>query len=128
MQLDSFYALEKAIKRLQEATEHKEQNDFIRDAAIQRFEFTIELFWKCLKKILSYEKIESETPKDVLSKSYQYQLIDSEHMWIKMLDDMNNTSYAYDEENAKIIFDHIKEYVPIFIETYHKIKEKYKIF
>lgn len=99
--------------------------DYIIDAAIQRFEFTIELFWKVLKKILAYEKVESSTPRDVLSKAYQYKLIDREEIWLAMLDDRNNTSHAYKEELAKIIFDHIKNYLPVFLETYQKLESKY---
>jgi nucleotidyltransferase substrate binding protein (TIGR01987 family) len=74
---DYFYNLGRAINRLQEVLEHPQQNqiDYLRDAAIQRFEFTIELFWKILKKILFHEKIESTTPRDTLSKAYQYKLI-----------------------------------------------------
>ena len=32
--------------------------EIYRDATIQRFEFTVELFWKSLKKIMEYEKID----------------------------------------------------------------------
>ena len=51
---DSFQSLGKAIERLKEVLEHPQlnENDFMRDATIQRFEFSIELFWKVLKKIL----------------------------------------------------------------------------
>ena len=44
-----------------------------------------------------------------------------------MLDDRNNTSHAYDEEKAKIIFEHIKSYLPIFEATYDSLKDKYNL-
>ena len=124
---DYFYNLGNTINRLKDVLEHPQLDeiDYIRDAAIQRFEFTIELFWKVLKKILAYEKVECSTPRDVLSKAYQYNLIDREDIWLAMLDDRNNTSHAYKEEQAKIIFDHIKTYLPIFLETYQKLESKY---
>jgi len=126
---DYFYTLGKAIDRLQEVMEHPQlyQIDCMRDAAIQRFEFTIELFWKSLKKILFYEKSEATTPRDTLSKAYQYKLIDNEKIWLEMLEDRNNTSHAYKEETAKIIFEHIKGYLPIFQSTYRILKEKYNL-
>lgn len=126
---DSFYALGKAIDRLKEVLEHPQLNqiDCMRDAAIQRFEFTIELFWKILKKVLFHEKIESTTPRDTLSKAYQYKLIDNEEVWLAMLDDRNNTSHAYKEEEARIIFEHINNYLPVFQTTYRELKEKYKL-
>jgi len=99
----------------------------MQDAAIQRFEFVIELFWKVLKKILVYEKIEGITPRDILSKSFQFQLIDDETMWLQMLDDRNNASHIYNEESAKKVFDNIKLYLPIFERTYVKLKKKYNL-
>lgn len=126
---DHFNSLGNAIDRLQEVIEHPglDQIDFLRDATIQRFKLTIELFWKALKKILFHEKVESTTPRDVLSKSYQYGLINDQEVWLQMLDDRNNTSHAYKEKEAKIIFEHIKEYLPIFQKTYLSLGKKYKL-
>jgi nucleotidyltransferase substrate binding protein (TIGR01987 family) len=126
---DNFYTLGNAINRLKEVLEHKdlENIEFLRDATIQRFEFTIELFWKLLKKVLLHEKIEATTPRDTLNKAYQYRLINDENIWLKMLDDRNNTSHAYKEHEAKIIFENIKNYLPVFISTYESLKEKYKM-
>ena len=59
--------LGKALKKLREACDkaekQNEEMEIYRDATIQRFEFTVELFWKSLKKILEYEKIEANTPR-----------------------------------------------------------------
>jgi len=126
---DYFDTLGRAVSRLQEVMEHPDvnTNDYMRDAAIQRFEFTIELSWKMLKKILYHEKVETTTPRDTLSKAYQYTLIDDEDIWLRMLDDRNNTSHAYKEEEAKRIFDNIKGYVPVFVATYERLKKKYDL-
>ncbi len=126
---DYFNSLGQAITRLSEAINHPDidENDLIQDASIQRFEFTIELFWKVLKKILAYEKLDSITPRETLSKSFQFKLIDNEEIWLKMLDDRNNTSHNYKQENANLGFHNIKTYLQVFEETYNKIKEKYKL-
>jgi nucleotidyltransferase substrate binding protein (TIGR01987 family) len=126
---DYFNTLGRAIDRLQDVLEHPEldQIDYLRDAAIQRFEFTIELFWKLLKKVLLHEKVESTTPRDTLNKAYQYMLIHDEQIWLAMLDDRNNTSHAYKEEAAKVIFGHIKTYMPVFQSTYKALKNKYNL-
>lgn len=79
------------------------------------------------KKILQYEQVETTTPRDALSKAYQYKLIDSEDIWLSMLNDRNNTSHAYNEEKAKQIFQHIQSYLPIFVATYKTLKDKYDI-
>jgi hypothetical protein len=44
-----------------------------------------------------------------------------------MLDDRNNTFHAYKEEAAKIIFEHIKTYLPVFQKTYNNLKDRYKL-
>lgn len=126
---DYFNDLGRAIKRLQEVIEHSDidKNDYMQDASIQRFEFVIELFWKVLKKILSYEKINAITPRDVLSQSFQFNLIDDEEMWLKMLDDRNNTSHVYKQEDAKKVFENIKTYLPVLRKTYDKLKTKYHL-
>ena len=98
----------------------------MQDAAIQRFEFVIELYWKTLKKILAYEKVESTTPRDVLSKAFQFNLIDDEDAWLATLDDRNNTSHMYSQEEAKRVFSRIKAYLPVLRKTYDTLKDAYK--
>lgn len=126
---DYFATLGTAIERLAEVIRHPDvnKNDFMRDSAIQRFEFVIELFWKVLKKILIYEKLETVTPRDIFAKAYQSKLIDDEKIWLAMLDDRNNTSHGYKQEEAKRIFENIKTYLLIFEGTYGRLKIKYQL-
>jgi nucleotidyltransferase substrate binding protein (TIGR01987 family) len=129
MKVKEFYFenLGNALERFKDVMQHPdlEKNTYMRDAAIQRFEFTIELFWKVLKKVLHYEKVETTTPRDVLNKAFQYKLIDDEAIWLKMLDDRNNTSHVYNEKDAERIFVHIKSYLPIFVTSYQSLKDRY---
>ena len=85
----------------------------------------IELSWKMLKKILSYEKIESTTPLDVLRKAYQFNLINDEDQWLSILDDRNNTSHMYKQKDAKRVFENIKRHFPVMHKTYITLKEIY---
>lgn len=126
---DYFDSLGRVVDRFKEVMQHPdlEKNTYMRDAAIQRFEFTIELFWKVLKKVLQYEKVEATTPRDVLNKAFQYKFIDDEAMWLRMLDDRNNTSHVYKEEDAERIFKHIKSYLPVFEVSYQKLKAQYHL-
>ncbi|WP_342269881.1 HI0074 family nucleotidyltransferase substrate-binding subunit [Rickettsia endosymbiont of Orchestes rusci] len=124
---DYFHTLGPAITRLHNVIESSkvDKNDYVLDASIKRFEFVIELFWKVLKKILTYEKIDSTTPRDVLSKAFQFSIIDNEEIWLKMLDERNNTSHVYKYEDAKRVFENIKLYLPILEKTYNKLEKKY---
>ncbi|WP_316353807.1 HI0074 family nucleotidyltransferase substrate-binding subunit [Candidatus Trichorickettsia mobilis] len=115
----ALYALEIiAVKPLQEDRSNI-------DATIQRFEFTIELFWKLLKSILESKGVEVLYPKDILREAYKGYLIDHEEQWLRMLKDRNLTSHTYDENLADIIYQRILTYVPLFKETYIKLADKF---
>lgn len=127
---DKFSILGNAINSFEEVLSHPEinTNKFIRDSAIKRFEFTFELFWKTIKKILYViEKEETTGPRDALSKSYQYKAIDDEKLWLSMLDDRNEASHIYNEEIAKHLLENIKSYLPIYQTTYQNLKNKYNL-
>ena len=69
MQLDVF---KKAVSRLEEAV-RQEKDNFIRDAVIQRFGFSIELAWKTTKRIMGTA---TSAPKDVVREMAQSGYID----------------------------------------------------
>jgi nucleotidyltransferase substrate binding protein (TIGR01987 family) len=71
----------------------------LRDATIQRFEFVVELCWKTLKRCLLIEGIEAYTPKEVLKQAFQSHWLDSEKIWLEMLDDRNLMSHIYSHSN-----------------------------
>lgn len=125
----SFNNLNNRLKNLENIIllTNTEKNDYIQDATIYRYKFVIEMFWKTLKKVLSYEKIESTTPRDTIAKTFQFELIDDEEIWLKMLDDRNRTSHIYSQTEAHEIFQNIKTYLPVFQKSYTHIKNMYKI-
>ncbi|MCX7338803.1 MAG: HI0074 family nucleotidyltransferase substrate-binding subunit [Alphaproteobacteria bacterium] len=124
---DYFDSLGDALARLGDVLKHPdlEAVDYLQDAAIQRFEFTIELFWKVLKKFLAYEKIDTTTPRDVLKNAFQYNFIDDEDVWLLMLDDRNKTSHLYKQEQAKQIFKNIQSHYPVMQRTYDALKNRF---
>lgn len=104
------YALNRyseAVERLKEAINEKESSLSI-DGTIQRFEFTFELAWKMLQKVLRYQGLDCNSPRDCLRKAYSSGIISDEELWLNMLDDRNITSHIYDEAHAKEIYDRIK--------------------
>lgn len=125
---ESFEALGDALERLEEVIDMPlDDRRIIADATIQRFEFTFELFWKTLKRVLLQEGIDAKTPKETLQKAFQLKWIDSEELWINMLRDRNETSHIYDEEKAKEIFEHIKVYFPSLKSAYELLSSKIKL-
>ena len=94
----------------------------LRDSLIQRFEFTVDLFWKYIKKILELqlkEPSELNSPRSVIESACKAKILseqDAEKI-IEMIKCRNKTSHIYLEE----ISDTIGAQVP----GYYKIIKKY---
>ena len=96
------------------------------DATIQRFEFSVELFWKLLKRLLLDLGQETNFPKAVLREAFATGLIDQDQAWIQMLNDRNQTSHTYDEELADVIYGRIKKiYIPLMQTTLAALEKAY---
>ena len=116
----------KALSSLEAiAQEPRQPNRVNVDATIQRFELTIELFWKLLRRILHSLGREVTYPREILKEAYAGRLIDDEESWLQMLEDRNNTSHTYDEELADQIYENIKRYCPVMRETYTRLHQQF---
>ena len=117
--------LQNAVKRLREAVAQPE-SDLIRDAVIQRFEFTFELVWKSLKLYLERQGLDCGGPRSTLKKAFTEGLInspDEADVWLRVLEDRNLTSHAYDEALATRIYQHVvQEYVALLGQMADKIQ------
>jgi nucleotidyltransferase substrate binding protein (TIGR01987 family) len=101
--------LQNAVKRLREAVAQPE-SDLVRDAVIQRFEFTFELIWNSLKLYLERQGLDCGGPRSTLKKAFTEGLInspDEADVWLQVLEDRNLTSHAYDEALATRIYQHV---------------------
>ena len=116
--------LEKALNRLGEALDEANDNALMIDGTIQRFEFTVELFWKTLKRSLAAEGIEANSPKETLKQAYAAKWLNDETIWLQMLKDRNETSHVYDEDKAREIYSHIKAYYKLLQTTYQFLVKK----
>jgi nucleotidyltransferase substrate binding protein (TIGR01987 family) len=102
------------------------ESEFIRDATIQRFEFTFEAVWKALKLYLERQGHECGGPRPTLKKAFTENLIPSPEeadRWLQMLEDRNRTSHAYNEILARQIHQRILlDYAPLLIRMAEKIQ------
>jgi nucleotidyltransferase substrate binding protein (TIGR01987 family) len=112
-----------ALERLAEALQEPTENKLAIDGTIQRFEFVIELYWKTLKRLLAWEGIQTQTPREALQRAYQAGWLADETAWLQMLRDRNQTSHLYHEAMARQIYDHIKQYFPEMERTYHFLQQ-----
>ncbi len=97
------------------------ENEIHRDASIKRFEFTFELFWKLLKLKLEIEGIEANSPRKVFQEAYKLRWILEEEIFLKMLQDRNETSHAYQENVAIRVYKDLKLFTKAMREIIQRI-------
>lgn len=99
-------AFGKALARLQEALTEP-PSSLVRDAAIQRFEFSFELGWKAVKEVLRKQGLDCRSPKSCLREAFRQGWIDDEAAGLLLLNDRNLTSHTYDETLAEKIYQRL---------------------
>jgi nucleotidyltransferase substrate binding protein (TIGR01987 family) len=72
----------------------------IREAAIQRFEYTFELSWKLMNSLLSDQGMGSAGVKNIIRAAAQLGLIESPTRWFEFAEARNKASHIYKEEVA----------------------------
>jgi nucleotidyltransferase substrate binding protein (TIGR01987 family) len=88
-------------------------SSIVRDAAIQRFEYTFEATWKAAQAVLLDRfGIELASPKPVVRTSLENGLLTEEEarIGLAMVDHRNLTAHTYNEELANEIFAQIPSY------------------
>ena len=107
---------ERALASLQELVPQyleKKENIILRDAMIQRFDYSTEAFWKYLKAYLSMEhNLSANSPREVIRTGLKTNLYSEEisKELLQMLDDRNLTSHTYVEKLAESIAGRIPSY------------------
>lgn len=91
---------ERALARLHEALEQNE-TEMVRDALIQRFEFTYELGWKSMFYWLRAQKEKvPEVVRQVIQAAFRAELIGDAQLWERIKDYRDETSHTYNEAKA----------------------------
>lgn len=108
--------LKKALARLKEVLSLP-INDIVRDSAIQRFEFTVELSWKALARKLKAEGIsETLSPKATVREGARLGFLADPEAWLQFIDDRNLSSHTYKEDLAKKVFASAQRF-PSFVDA-----------
>lgn len=103
-----------AISRLKEVLALPE-NDVVRDSAIQRFEFCLDLAWKVTKTFLEQNKgVICHSPKDCFRLAFQQKLIEYDDDWIKLVDLRNETVHTYDQKKAEEVYNQLDKALELF--------------
>jgi nucleotidyltransferase substrate binding protein (TIGR01987 family) len=104
---------EKTFTAFEEVMRIVEPDAVIRDATIQRFEFTFEAIWKLAKETLYVQDgIDIGSPKGVIRACREVGVLDQEQaqLALLMVDDRNLTVHTYNEVLAVEIFSHLPSY------------------
>ncbi|MBN8537639.1 MAG: nucleotidyltransferase substrate binding protein [Deltaproteobacteria bacterium] len=81
------------------------KTDLEKAGTIQYFEFTYELAWKTLKRILSARGKELNSPKPIFREAALEKLIDDPELWFDFTKDRNETVHTYNKAIANSIFN-----------------------
>lgn len=121
----SLDSLKKANESLKRAIA-RPKDEFNRDSVIQRFEYSVELSWKIMKKFLEYGGAQtSAVPKDIIRLSAQAGQINDPTVWFVFLDERNKASHSYNEEIAEEVYNtaiKLPEHIDALINKLHTIK------
>lgn len=78
--------------------------------AIQCFEYSYELAWKTMKRILAYNGIETSSPRDAFREAARIKLITDPEVWFIFIKKRNMTSHTYNFDLAEEVFDFLPEF------------------
>ena len=99
---------------------------FIRDASIQRFEYTFEAIWKLQKaQLLDVEGVVCASPKSCFRQALPAGMLNEEEVLLalEMTDDRNRCVHTYHEALADTIFSKLPEYRDLMRHLLNAIKE-----
>lgn len=111
--LERLATAKRALETLEELAYRDAPSPLERDAAIQRFEYTFEAFWKALQAFLrEREGLEAASPKRAFRLAHEVGLMGEEEarLSLSMADDRNLTMHTYNEALAQAIFARLGAY------------------
>ena len=105
-------SLERAITRSTAAANDEE----LRDAVIQRFEYSYELSWKMLKRHLEQVvpdpgRVDQWSFKELMREAAERGLITAVEPWIEYRYQRNMTAQVYDEEKARRVAETAQSFI-----------------
>ena len=106
----------KALKSFEESALSQAPNQIERDAAIQRFEYTVEAVWKAAQRYLQMiEGLSEGSPKGAIRRLREVGILNENlaSQALAMIDDRNLTVHTYNEALADQIYLRLRGYVSL---------------
>lgn len=103
------------------------EDEDLRDACIQRFEYTYELSIKMLRRVLeqsvSLEELDLMNFQDFIRTGAEKGLIADPKKWFEFRKMRNTTSHSYDEAKAKEIYQRLQLFIQHVQDLLKKMKQ-----
>lgn len=119
-------AVTKALAQLKSSLEIVESDEFeqiydkLRDSVIQRFEFSMDTFWKFLKEYLQDREkviIKPASPRNVFRNATTVRIIKEQELksFLDMIEDRNLSLHTYNEKLAEEISQRIQKHYEMML-------------
>src|SRR3989344_722329 len=105
----------------------KPKDEFMRDSAIKRFEFTFDLAWKTIKAFLEDKGLSCTSPVSCFKEAYHQGLIEYDDVWIKeLVETRNKTVHTYDEKLAEEVYAALPNILEVFRKLLDSLRNQSK--
>ena len=111
-----------ALARLEQALGVPE-DAIVRDACIQRFEFTFEMAWKAIQAHARAQGLPCVSPRDCLRAAFRLGLVEDDPGWMAMVEDRNRTTHTYDEASARAIYTALSGHARLLATLLRRVRE-----
>lgn len=98
--------------------------DIVLDVAAKRFEFTYEMAWKALKRLLDYQGVDARSPRAIFKEAYAQRLIADEQVWLDMIEIRNLSSHIYDEHEISRLLSQLDRFLSAFDQLLDSIEKQ----
>jgi len=119
--------LDELIQQMQEIDSSHKYYKTLRDSMIQRFEYSIDAFWKILKSYLEVKHglIPPASPKGILKMALDLRIFSNNDYanLVRMIEDRNLTSHAYNSDLAQ----RISEAIPSFYAVLKRVSDNLEV-
>jgi len=127
---DALFNYARAIQRLSDSFDFTNKYqadsnfmDVVIDVEVKRFEFTFEMCWKAIKRVLAFKGLEALNPRDCFKMAFQQNWLQDETIVLEMIEMRNATAHTYDLSAAKEIKNKIEIYISNFQQIYQALEK-----
>ena len=126
---DGLMYFQRALERFRLVVTERERwvregnGDIVLDVAAKRFEFTYEMAWKALKRVLDYLGIDARSPRAVFREAFAQGLLGEEQVWLDMIEMRNLSSHVYDEHEISRILVELERYLADFVALHGEMQK-----